>query len=120
MEQGRIHSHQLRTGGQGGKARFPSFGLVLTDQRTDKRTEKASYRVTCPQLKTTIKKRFKPKPSEETKKPRRERRECKKQYENETDLDLKPKLLEKYVAKQNEIREKAIIEEQDRRSLIAL
>ena len=38
-EQGRIHGHQLRTGGQGGYARFPNFRLVLMDRRTDQRTD---------------------------------------------------------------------------------
>ena len=40
--------------GRGGYARFPTFRLVLTDQRTDGRTDKASYRVACPQLKKKI------------------------------------------------------------------
>ena len=41
--------------GRGGNARFHSFRLVLsngpTNQRTDGWTDKASYRVACPQLK---------------------------------------------------------------------
>ena len=40
--------------GRGGNARFPTFrldGYGRTDQRTDGRTDKASYRVACPQLK---------------------------------------------------------------------
>ena len=67
-EQGRIHGHQLRTGGQGRKcafSHFPTRSLRTdgptdqrtngpTDQRTDGRTDKASNRdnrVACPQLK---------------------------------------------------------------------
>ena len=38
--------------GRGGKARFHTFRLVVTDQWTDQRTDKASYRVACPHLKT--------------------------------------------------------------------
>ena len=46
--------------GRGGNARFHTFRLVYTDRRTDGpmdrrtnwRTDKASYRVACPQLKT--------------------------------------------------------------------
>jgi len=38
--------------GRGGNARFHTFRLVLTDGRTDK----SSYRVACPQLKTLTKK----------------------------------------------------------------
>ena len=54
-EQGRIHGHQLRTG-RGGNARFLTFrldGYGRTDRRTnamDQWTDKASYRVECPQL----------------------------------------------------------------------
>ena len=48
--------------GRGGYARFPTFRLVLTDQRTNGRTDgqtdgptdKASYRVAFPQLKKEI------------------------------------------------------------------
>ena len=44
--------------GRGGNARFHTFQLVLTDgptdQRTNGRTDKASYRVACPQLKNQI------------------------------------------------------------------
>ena len=42
--------------GRGGYARFSTFRLVLTDQRTDGPTDKASYRVACPQLKRKRKK----------------------------------------------------------------
>ena len=41
--------------GRGGNARFPTFQLERdgpTDQQTNQRTDKASYRVACPQLKT--------------------------------------------------------------------
>ena len=38
--------------GRGGNARFHTFRLVLTDRRTDRQTDKGSYRVACPQLKT--------------------------------------------------------------------
>ena len=54
MQQGRIHGHQLRRGGQGRKCAFPHFSTRVhgpTDQPTDGRTDKASYRVACPQLK---------------------------------------------------------------------
>ena len=57
MKQGRIHGHQLRTGGQGRKCAFSQFSTrwLRTDRRTDgptdRRTDKASYRVACPQLK---------------------------------------------------------------------
>ena len=54
MQQGRIHGHQLRTGGQGRKCAFPHLSTRVhrpTDQPTDGRTNKASYRVACPQLK---------------------------------------------------------------------
>ena len=41
--------------GRGGNAHFHTFRLVLTDgptdEPTDGRTDKASYRVACPQLK---------------------------------------------------------------------
>ena len=69
-KQGRIHGHQLRTGGQGRKCNCPQLKMFLnahfltfrlmstdrwtdgpTDQRTDQWTDKASYRVACPQLK---------------------------------------------------------------------
>ena len=53
LKQGRMHGHQLRTGGQGGNAVFPLFNLIIKDQRTqgrtDGQTDKASYRVACPQ-----------------------------------------------------------------------
>ena len=52
-EQGRIHGHQLRVG-RGGNARFHTFQLDhyrQMDQRTDGRTDKASYRVACLQPK---------------------------------------------------------------------
>ena len=55
-EQGRIHGqHQLRTGGQGRKCAFSHFSTRVhgpTDRRTDGQTDKGSYRVACPQLKT--------------------------------------------------------------------
>ena len=38
--------------GRSGNARFHTFRLVLTNGPTDRRTDKASYRVACPQLKT--------------------------------------------------------------------
>ena len=41
--------------GRGGNTRFPTFQLKrdgLTNQPTDERTDKASYRVACPQLKS--------------------------------------------------------------------
>ena len=45
--------------GRGGNARFPIFRLVgygrRTDRWTDGRTDKASHRVACPQLKSTYK-----------------------------------------------------------------
>ena len=49
--------------GSGGNARFHTFRLVVTDRRTDGQTDKGSYRVACPQLKTmkallTCRKRF--------------------------------------------------------------
>ena len=61
-EQGRIHGHQLRTGGQGRKCAFSHFSTQSplrtnqptnqpTNRPTDWRTDKASYRVACPQLK---------------------------------------------------------------------
>ena len=52
-KQGRIHGHQLRTGGQGRKCVFSHFSTRSppTNQPTDQRTDKASYRVACPQLK---------------------------------------------------------------------
>ena len=37
--------------GRGGKARFHTFRLVVTDARMDRRTDKGSYRVACPQQK---------------------------------------------------------------------
>ena len=49
IEQGRIHGHQLRTGGQGRKFAFSQLDHY---RRTNRRTEKTSYRVACPQLKT--------------------------------------------------------------------
>ena len=39
--------------GRSGNARFHTFRLVLTDGPTDGRTDKASYRVACPQLKSS-------------------------------------------------------------------
>ena len=54
LKQGRIHGHQLRTGGQGRKCMFPHFSTRVhwpTDQPTNRQTDKASYRVACPQLK---------------------------------------------------------------------
>ena len=50
IQQGRIHGHQLRTGGQGRKCVFSHF-LTRAYGRTDGRMDKASYRVACPQLK---------------------------------------------------------------------
>ena len=58
-KQGRIHGqYQSRTGGQGRKRWFFHFSTRAhrrTDRRTDRptngRTDKASYRVACPQLK---------------------------------------------------------------------
>ena len=54
-KQGRIHGqYQLRMGGQGRKCTFSHFSTRVhgpTDRPTDGRTEKASYRVACPQLK---------------------------------------------------------------------
>ena len=50
--QGRIQGqYQLRIGGQGC---FHIFRLVVTDRRTDGRTDKGSYRVACPQLKREL------------------------------------------------------------------
>ena len=44
--------------GRGGNARFPTFWLVSTDRQTDgpmdRQTDKASYRVACPQLKKCL------------------------------------------------------------------
>ena len=77
--------------------------------------EKILYKALMESIgKTTIKNRFKPKPSNEMKRLRKERRELKKQYEQETDYDLKPKLLEIYKQKQIEIRDKAEAEEQEK------
>ena len=42
--------------GRGGNAHFNTFQLDHHDQRTDGRTDKAFYRVACPQLKTKKKK----------------------------------------------------------------
>ena len=56
-KQGRIHGHQLRTGGQGRKGAFSHFSTrspLRTNRPTDRRTDKASYRVACPQLKRMI------------------------------------------------------------------
>ena len=56
-KQGRIHGHQLRTGGQERKCAFSHFSTRAhqrTNRRTDGRTDKASYRVACPQLKTWL------------------------------------------------------------------
>ena len=39
---------RVGTVGRDGNARFPTFQLVVTDRRMDK----ASYRIVCPQLKT--------------------------------------------------------------------
>ena len=56
-KQGRIHGqYQSRTGGQGRKCVFSPFSTRVhrrTNGPTDRRTDKASYRVTCPQLKTS-------------------------------------------------------------------
>ena len=54
FKQGRIHGHQWQTGGQGRKGAFSHFSTrwLRTDGPTDRRTDKASYRVACPQLKT--------------------------------------------------------------------
>ena len=54
MEQGRIHGHQLRTGGQERKCAFLHFSTRAhqrTDGPTNRRTVKASFRVACPRLK---------------------------------------------------------------------
>ena len=58
-KQGRIHGqYQSRTGGQGRKCVFSHFPTRSpqtnrpTDQPTNGRTDKASYRVACPRLKT--------------------------------------------------------------------
>ena len=52
IKQGRIHGqYQLRTGGQGRECAFSHF-LTRGHGPTDGRTDKASYRVACPQLKT--------------------------------------------------------------------
>ena len=40
--------------GRCGNALFYTFRLVLTDRRTDRRTDNGSYRVACPQLKKTL------------------------------------------------------------------
>ena len=52
-KQGRIHGHQLRTGGQGRKCAFSHFSTrsLRTNGTTHQRTDKASHRVACPQLK---------------------------------------------------------------------
>ena len=51
-KQGRIHSHQLRTGGQGRKSAFSHFSTLSlrTNRPTDGHTK--PYRVACPQLKS--------------------------------------------------------------------
>ena len=58
-EQGRIHGHQLRTGGQGRKCAFYHFSTrsLRTDGPTDGPTDKASYRVACPQPKSRKRRR---------------------------------------------------------------
>ena len=51
-EQGRIHSqYQSRMGGQGGNASLPTFQLDHYDGRTNRWTDKASYRVASLRLK---------------------------------------------------------------------
>ena len=53
-KQGRIHGqYQSRTDGQGRKCVFSHFlnSITPTDQRTDRRTDEASYRVASPRLK---------------------------------------------------------------------
>ena len=49
-KQGWIHGNLLRRGGQGRKCAFSHFST--RSLRTGGRTDKASYRVACPQLKT--------------------------------------------------------------------
>ena len=50
-QQGRIHGHQLRTGGQGRKCAFSHFS-TRSPLRTNRRADKASYRVASPRLKS--------------------------------------------------------------------
>ena len=53
-KQGRIHGqHELRSGGQGRKCAF-SHSLTRGHRLTDRRMDKGSYRVACPQLKTML------------------------------------------------------------------
>ena len=57
MEQGRIHGqYQSRTGGQGRKCVVSHFSTrsPRTNQPTNGRTDKASYRVASPRLKTKL------------------------------------------------------------------
>ena len=63
---------------------------------------------------TTVKKNFEPKPSREMKQLRKERREMKKDFENETNEELKGEKQDRYIRKQNEIKELAVSEEQTR------
>ena len=54
-KQGRIHGQQLRTGGQGRICAFSHFSTRVhgpTNQPTNQWTDKTSYRVACPQLKS--------------------------------------------------------------------
>ena len=54
--------------------------------------EKLIYKAAIESIgRTTIKRRFKPKPSNEMKQLRKERREMKKDFENETDKNLRAK-----------------------------
>ena len=80
-KQGRIHGQQLRTGGQERKCVFSHFLTRAhrrtdrpTDGWTDRRTDKASYRVACPQLKRKRKKETKKERNNETKKERKNER----------------------------------------------
>ena len=99
---------------------IPRAQDIMSDESLEmteryKRWEKLLYTALMQSIgKTTIKSNFRPKPSEEMKKLRKERRELKKIYEQENDKNLKPLRLHEYICKQNEVRERSVEEETER------
>ena len=92
---------------------------IMKDKETNisqryKKVQKLIYKAAMESIgKTTISKKFKPRPTKEMKRLRQERKVLKKDFEKETNEDLKGVKLNRYVKKQIEIKELAKVEEQE-------